>query len=158
DHGRSLIHRVAAAGGEATPLFETAGVVTTFSPPSGPGVGACVLSSPTQPPEVWTFNAEGNARVMRTHLNVEQAARWQPVEPQEGHQRGFDGTPIQGWLRLPPGATPGNKAPLILDIHGGPHGMFGYSFFTKFQLLVARGYAVLYLNPRGSDGYGQRFS
>src|SRR5206468_754385 len=70
----------------------------------------------------------------------------------------FDGTPVQGWLLLPPGATAEHKAPLLLFIHGGPHGMFGHSFSAPFQLLCARGYAVLYLNPRGSTGYGQKFS
>jgi dipeptidyl aminopeptidase/acylaminoacyl peptidase len=47
---------------------------------------------------------------------------------------------------------------MILTIHGGPHGMYGYGFNHTNQVYAARGYAVLYLNPRGSNGYGQRFS
>src|SRR5262249_30457718 len=97
-------------------------------------------------------------RVMRTRLNADAVARWKLTEPREVNFKSFDGTPIQGWLMLPPGATADRKVPLILSIHGGPHGMYGSSFSATFQLLCARGYAVLYLNPRGSNGYGQRFS
>src|SRR2546425_11463547 len=50
------------------------------------------------------------------------------------------------------------KYPLILSIHGGPHGMYGYAFNPTFQVYAAQGYAVLYFNPRGSNGYGQKFS
>jgi dipeptidyl aminopeptidase/acylaminoacyl peptidase len=52
----------------------------------------------------------------------------------------------------------GARYPLILAIHGGPHGMYGYSFNPAFQAYAARGYAVLFINPRGSSGYGQKFS
>ena len=80
------------------------------------------------------------------------------VVPDEFVFRSFDGTQIQGWLMRPPGCTSDRKCPLILSVHGGPHGMFGWSFNPAFQVYVARGYAVLYLNPRGSSGYGQQFS
>ncbi|MFI5277805.1 MAG: alpha/beta hydrolase family protein, partial [Ktedonobacterales bacterium] len=49
-------------------------------------------------------------------------------------------------------------APLALKIHGGPHGAYGQTFFQTVQALVGRGYAVLYVNPRGSTGYGERFA
>jgi dipeptidyl aminopeptidase/acylaminoacyl peptidase len=70
----------------------------------------------------------------------------------------FDGTPVQGWLMKPVGFRDDQKYPLILSIHGGPHGMSGWSFNATFQAYAARGYAVLYINPRGSSGYGQIFS
>ena len=70
----------------------------------------------------------------------------------------FDGTQIQGWLIRPAGCSSDRKCPLILSIHGGPHGMYGWSFNPTFQVYAARGYGVLYLNPRGSSGYGQKFS
>ena len=78
--------------------------------------------------------------------------------PEEITYQSFDGTQIQGWLMRPPACTSDRKCPLILSIHGGPHGMFGWSFNATFQVYVARGYGVLYLNPRGSSGYGQKFS
>ena len=53
---------------------------------------------------------------------------------------------------------PAQKHPLILVIHGGPHNMFGHDFDERMHLLSQAGYAVLYINPRGSHGYGQAFS
>ncbi|MBD0372595.1 MAG: S9 family peptidase [Pyrinomonadaceae bacterium] len=78
--------------------------------------------------------------------------------PEEINFKSFDGTPVQGWLMKPQGWREGQRYPLILSIHGGPHGMFGWGFNPTFQAYAAKGYAVLYLNPRGSSGYGQRFS
>jgi dipeptidyl aminopeptidase/acylaminoacyl peptidase len=158
DHGNSLIYRVPTEGGKATPVFSTQATVTAFSLPVHTGRGACVLSRPTQPPEVWTFNLGGGDPVQRTRFNADTIARWSLVTPREVAFKSFDGTPVQGWLLLPAGATAEHKVPLILEIHGGPHGMFSPSFSAAFQLLCTRGYAVLFLNPRGSNGYGQRFS
>jgi len=58
----------------------------------------------------------------------------------------------------PPGCREDRKCALVLNIHGGPHGMYGWSFNSNFQTFVSRNLAVLYLNPRGSSGYGQKFS
>jgi dipeptidyl aminopeptidase/acylaminoacyl peptidase len=80
------------------------------------------------------------------------------VRPDELKLKSFDGTPIQGWLIKPINLRDDRKYPLILSIHGGPHGMYGWAFNPTFQVYAAKGYAVLYLNPRGSSGYGQRFS
>jgi dipeptidyl aminopeptidase/acylaminoacyl peptidase len=61
-------------------------------------------------------------------------------------------------LLRPPDFDPSQKYPLVLEIHGGPHTSYGYPYFHEFQILAARGYVVLYTNPRGSQGYGQDFS
>lgn len=68
-----------------------------------------------------------------------------------------DGWDIHGWLMKPVGFQEGQKVPLILEVHGGPHAMYANTYFHEFQTLAAKGYAVLFTNPRGSDGYGQRF-
>src|SRR3989442_8324032 len=52
----------------------------------------------------------------------------------------------------------GVRYPAVLQIHGGPHGAYGEAFFHEFQLLAAEGFAVVYTNPRGSQGYGQQFT
>ena len=80
------------------------------------------------------------------------------IEPEEFRFKSFDGSEIQAWLIKPSGWREDRKYPLILSIHGGPHGMYGYAFSSLFQVFAARGYAVLYLNPRGSSGYGQKFA
>jgi dipeptidyl aminopeptidase/acylaminoacyl peptidase len=69
-----------------------------------------------------------------------------------------DGRAIDAWLMLPPPRQPGAKVPLILEIHGGPHAAYGPWFATDYQLYAAAGYAVLYVNPRGSTSYGEAFA
>jgi dipeptidyl aminopeptidase/acylaminoacyl peptidase len=61
----------------------------------------------------------------------------------------------EGWVLLPPGAT---SAPALLNIHGGPHTAYGHGFMHEFQLYAQCGYGVCYSNPRGSVGYGQKWS
>jgi dipeptidyl aminopeptidase/acylaminoacyl peptidase len=65
---------------------------------------------------------------------------------------------IQGWIIQPPGFDPAKKYPLLLEIHGGPFAMYEPSFAAEMQLYAAAGYVVLYLNPRGSTGYGEEFA
>ncbi|WP_433583060.1 S9 family peptidase [Paenibacillus amylolyticus] len=68
-----------------------------------------------------------------------------------------DGLRLQGWIMKPRGMVDGVKIPTILEIHGGPHMMYGFTFMHEFQILAAQGYAVVYINPRGGLGYGQQF-
>jgi dipeptidyl aminopeptidase/acylaminoacyl peptidase len=69
-----------------------------------------------------------------------------------------DGTTIEGWVTLPPDYEAAKGPyPLILSIHGGPHGAYAPTFSFPFQLLAANGFVVLYTNPRGSTGYGESF-
>ena len=65
---------------------------------------------------------------------------------------------IQGWIVKPPGFDTAKKYPLLLEIHGGPFASYGPSFAAEIQLYAAAGYVVLYLNPRGSTGYGEQFA
>jgi len=74
--------------------------------------------------------------------------------------KSFDGMPIESALMRPPAPHPGEKLPLVLLVHGGPSSNFsaGYGWDTAWaQLLVAHGYAVLLVNPRGSNGYSEEF-
>ena len=69
-----------------------------------------------------------------------------------------DGTEIEGWLVRPVGYQTGRSYPMILKIHGGPHGAYGNTFFRTFHVLSGSGFFVLYTNPRGSSGYGHAFT
>ncbi len=74
--------------------------------------------------------------------------------------KSFDGTPIESALMKPPATRSGEKLPLVLMVHGGPSSNFsaGYDWEAAWsQLLVAHGYAVLMVNPRGSNGYSEEF-
>jgi dipeptidyl aminopeptidase/acylaminoacyl peptidase len=71
-----------------------------------------------------------------------------------------DGKEIQGWVLHPPGFDEAKetKYPLVVQIHGGPHAMYGQAMFHEMQLMAAHGYVVLFTNPRGSSGYGEEFT
>ncbi|WP_017669031.1 S9 family peptidase [Sandarakinorhabdus sp. AAP62] len=69
-----------------------------------------------------------------------------------------DGLTIEGWLQYPPNFDPTRKYPVALEIHGGPNGDYGPYFSITHQLYAAAGYVVLWSNPRGSTGYGEKFA
>ncbi|WP_353216764.1 S9 family peptidase [Sandarakinorhabdus sp.] len=69
-----------------------------------------------------------------------------------------DGLSVEGWLQYPPGFDPAKKYPVALEIHGGPNGDYGPYFSVTHQLYAAAGYVVLWTNPRGSTGYGEKFA
>ena len=68
-----------------------------------------------------------------------------------------DGLRVQGWLMRPADFEPGRKYPMLLWIHGGPVSMYSVRWNWNWQNFAADGYAVLWMNPRGSTGYGQDF-
>jgi dipeptidyl aminopeptidase/acylaminoacyl peptidase len=61
-------------------------------------------------------------------------------------------------VQLPPDFDKTKKYPLILNIHGGPHSAYGWVFDQEMQWMAAKGYVVVYPNPRGSTTYGQQFA
>ena len=116
------------------------------------------MGNATRPNELWTgLGSLVPLRRLSAH-NDSLMRSIRVIPPEEFTFPSFDGTQIQGWLIRPAGCSSDHKCPLILSIHGGPHGMYGWSFNPTFQVYAARGYGVLYLNPRGSSGYGQKFS
>ncbi len=115
------------------------------------------LSTPTKIGDLfWLDRVSGEARQL-TQSNEELLGQLNLTEPEEIRYKSFDGKSIQAWLQKPPGFDPAKKYPLILNIHGGPHAAYGYIFAHEFQWMAAKGYVVLYPNPRGSTSYGQEF-
>ncbi len=97
----------------------------------------------------------GQARRL-TEVNAWLAGRI-VVPSEEFALKGPDGGEVHGWIMQPAQPEPGAKYPLVLEIHGGPHGAYGYGFFLEFQVLAGRGFGVVYCNPAGSTSYGQEF-
>ncbi len=156
DHGKTSLYSVPRGGGRSVPLVDERAQIGSFSVARGDGAVALSLSSPTKPPEIYRMAASGGALQPLTTLNHALASGWNLVEPRAVRFTSFDRTEIEGWLY--PAAAGSGKAPMLLSIHGGPHGMYGYAFNPVFQVHSARGYATLALNPRGSSGYGQAFA
>src|ERR1700687_5209847 len=81
--------------------------------------------------------------------------------PKSSHSRSSATTTslkVKDFLPKPLGMTAASKHPLIVNIHGGPHGQNGPAFNFKNQVYAARGWATLNVNYRGSTGYGQKFA
>lgn len=114
------------------------------------------ISSPTNPGDLYLLDPAFNLKQL-TDSNQTLIDQVELTQPEELIIAADDGWKIQGWLMKPYHFEEGKKYPFVLNIHGGPHAMYGQSFFHEMQLLAAQGYVVLYTNPRGSHGYGQEF-
>jgi dipeptidyl aminopeptidase/acylaminoacyl peptidase len=155
DGGNVHLARVPAVGGEVVRVVAGEREVERYD--LGPRGELVVLESqPHAPAEVSRVGADGAlARVTRVNDAFLAGIRLGPVERFRAKSR--DGTPVDYFLTRPPDAPPG-KLPAILRIHGGPVAQFTTGFEIQWQLLAARGYAVIAPNPRGSSGYGLAFS
>ncbi len=115
------------------------------------------VSAPTRVVDLFVADQNGGNPKQLTHFNDALLSKLNLTEPEEIHYKSFDGKVIEAWLQKPPDFSPAKKYPLILNIHGGPHTAYGYVFFHEFQWMAAKGYVVLFPNPRGSTTYGQDF-
>ena len=115
---------------------------------SGPHVSADIVSFDLDNPTSFT---------QLTKVNDDVLAGVSLGEVEELWYESVDGFQIQGWIVKPPDFDPSQKYPLMLSIHGGPHGMYNVGFNFAWQEHAANGYVILYTNPRGSSGYGSAF-
>ena len=118
-----------------------------------------VVSTPTRINDLFVLDRTTSdaAPKQLTHVNDELFSKLNLTEPEEIWYDSFDGKHIEAWVQKPPNFDPHKKYPLILNIHGGPHVAYGHVFDHEFQWMAAKGYVVLYPNPRGSTTYGQEF-
>ena len=166
--GRSIIETYAKEGKANLGLFDVATgketdvtsgnqAVSNFrSAPGGPQL-VFTISTPTRIGDIFWLDRPGAQPKQLTHVNDELFSHLNLTEPEEIWYTSFDGKRIQTWVQKPPDFDPGKKYPLILNIHGGPHAAYGFVFDHEFQWMAAKGYVVLYPNPRGSTSYGQDF-
>jgi dipeptidyl aminopeptidase/acylaminoacyl peptidase len=118
---------------------------------------AFASSTPTIPGDLFLGPVKGGEERRLTNLNQDFLNEIELASPEQFRFKGADGWDMQGWI-VRPVHSRSQPAPAILEIHGGPMAMYGNSFFMEFQLLQARGFAIVYSNPRGSTGYGGDFS
>ena len=90
-----------------------------------------------------------------TELNSGVYDKLKVVAPQHVSFRASDGEAVEGWVMVPEGRS---RVPGVLYVHGGPKTAFGHSYMHEFQAFAGAGYAVIYFNPRGSDGYSEKFA
>ena len=158
DRGDTHLFETRLAGGPVRPVLDGAGNgVSGLAVCASGGTAVVVLSSPTSYGEVATVDlATGDTTALTRHGAALADVR--TVEPQERTFVVSDGTEVHGWLLRDPAFR--GPRPLLLDLHGGPHNAWSAAADAErgyHQVLVSRGWAVLLVNPRGSDGYGERF-
>ena len=91
-----------------------------------------------------------------THFNDDFVKGFKISEPEDFWLDTPDKTKLHAWVMKPVGDLAGKRYPAVLEIHGGPHAQYGWAFFHEFQVLAAQGYVVVFSNPRGSKGYGEK--
>ena len=154
ERGEVRLARLPAAGGAVDLVVKDRGSV------GGWGVGksrvAYALTPAEGPSDLYTLDLGATARPeRRTTLNAPLLAT-RAVAPVEALRfPSADGTEIEAFLTKPLGQTASSRHPLIVMIHGGPHGQQGPAFTPKAQVYAAQGWAALMVNYRGSTGYGQ---
>jgi len=122
------------------------------------GVGMATRNAPQQPAEVVRFTLKKPWDLVQlTHVNEPVISRLRLGDVEEIKYQSSGDTKVQGWVVKPPDFDPSKKYPLILEIHGGPWAMYNVAFNPSFQNFAAAGFLVLYVNPRGSTGYGTEF-
>ena len=113
---------------------------------------AYVTAHSESPQELRVYEVEKGQRTFFNQAFLEEV---EVVIPEAISVPNGDGGAVPGWILKPADFVAGQKYPLVLYIHGGPHAQYGDTFFHELQFLAAQGYVVLYTNPRGSKGYGE---
>ena len=154
--GRGNLERFEVATGKNTPLTRGDQAVESYvAKPDGTALVAYV-STPTTIGDLFSVQPNGSLQRL-TDINQKVFSELNLTQPEEFVYNSFDGKKIQAWIQKPPDFDAKKKYPLILNIHGGPHAAYGWIFEHEFQWMAAKGYVVLYPNPRGSTTYGQDF-
>jgi len=157
ERGNNVLMRLPASGGTAQYVVKERGGVFSFSVSKDGGL-YYTYSSPSDLPQLYQKTGSGAAKKL-TDLNEDVLAGKQLGEVESltfiSNDNKFE---VEAFLTRPIGMTASSKHPLIVNIHGGPHGQNGPAFSFRNQVFAARGYAVLNVNFRGSTGYGQKFA
>jgi dipeptidyl aminopeptidase/acylaminoacyl peptidase len=119
---------------------------------------AYVATSVNQPTELYIADIDGKNERRLTGFNEALNAEIAWPEAERFTYESVGGLEIEAWLQYPHGYREGERYPLVLYIHGGPHSAYGEGWFDEFHNLTGAGMFVLYTNPRGSSGYGADFT
>jgi dipeptidyl aminopeptidase/acylaminoacyl peptidase len=128
---------------------------TTFSPSSR--LLAFYVNGDRSPNNLYVYDFKTRATRQLTHSLNKEIDPADLVEAQVVRFKSFDGTVVPSIYYQPKDAAPGNRAPALVEVHGGPGGQSMRGYNAMIQYLVNHGYAVLRINNRGSSGYGKSY-
>ena len=155
EKGSSNLKRVMVASGRMDAVTDGEHDIVAYTA-ARDGTIAATISTQTTIGDIAIVKGPGHPTLI-THVNEAALSDIAQSEPEEIWYPSFDGRKVQGWILKPPDFDPAKKYPMILEIHGGPHSAYGNVYTHEFQWMAAKGYVVLFTNPRGSTSYGQEF-
>jgi dipeptidyl aminopeptidase/acylaminoacyl peptidase len=155
--GSTVLRIVDTAAGSAELVRAGQNMPGAISVAANRSIAARTLNSLDRRGEIAVINlADFSASLITSYsdevLETHPQALWERFDIER------EGLTIEAWMLKPPSFDPGKKYPVILDIHGGPNGFYGYDFSVMHQALASAGYIVVYSNPRGSGSYSHDFS
>lgn len=159
ERGNANLVRVDVGSGAVSPVYAGAHTVQSYTASRDASRLVAVTSTQTNINDLFVLDTATGTTSARQITRVNDALFGQLTlsEPEAISWTSFDGQKIEGWLMHPPNFDRTKKYPFILQIHGGPHSAYGNVFTHEFQWMAAKGYVVLFPNPRGSSNYGQAF-
>ena len=159
DQGNVGLRQVSVADGRVTDIVGGPRWAQQASLSPSTGRLAFYAADAHAPGDVYTCRADGSEQRPLTHLNADLLSQWTLPQVERRDFKTPHGGTIEGWIILPLNGQ--RPAPLLVDIHGGPHSYHGTNFphagWYRY-ILAARGWAVLMLNPTGSGSYGRDFA
>ncbi len=157
EHGGANLKRIEIATNKVEALTTGNQEVVSYTATPDASKMALVISTSVNIGDLFVLDTASGKLTQLTKVNDELFSQLNLTHPEEIWYTSFDGKKVQAWIQKPPNFDPSKKYPLILEIHGGPHSAYGFTFTHEFQWMAAKGYVVLYTNPRGSTSYGQDF-
>jgi len=159
DEGYSSIYRVSAAGGKAERVVAKSSNDSVQFSPDGKTM-VFMRQSMSIPPEIYRADQDGNNARRLTSTNEAVLSRLQFGAVESVRYGGAAGAEVQAWIVKPPRFSADRKWPAVVLIHGGPQGDWGDAFSYRWNchMFASRGYVVFAPNPRGSTGFGQKFT
>ncbi|KAB2673715.1 MAG: S9 family peptidase [Verrucomicrobia bacterium] len=159
ERGTKRLYAVPLAGGVPRPLTRGGTAVDAKAIPRRNAVvfSRSYLSAPA---EIERVTLDGSDSVRVTRFNETRLAGIDLPRPESAEVKGAGGTPVHLWILKPPGFDASRKYPLVFWVHGGPQGAWtdSWSYRWNAELWAAQGYVLAMPNPRGSTGFGQRFT
>jgi len=160
DRGRTGLQMIQATGGGSRSIITGSSSMDDIQFSADGRQLIYTEVSGSRPAEIFRASSTGGAAVPLTHLNdaILEAADLRPLE--EMYSDSLDRTRVHSFIVKPPGFSETRRYPVMFLLHGGPQGAWGESWTYRWnaQVFAGAGYVVVMPNPRGSTGYGQKFT
>ncbi|MCU1249742.1 MAG: WD40-like beta Propeller containing protein, partial [Edaphobacter sp.] len=163
--GSALLVSIDASTGAVKELTSEKQAVVGFAVKRDATKMLALISTPVNIGDLFSVATDGSKQQTQlTDVNKELFSKLNLTMPEDmqvvptANAKDIAGSKIESFVQLPPDFDKGKKSPLILNIHGGPHSAYGWVFDHEMQWMAAKGYVVVYPNPRGSTTYGQQFA